>query len=450
MATKQKRISRFNFKKVFASLFILVILLITSVIIITDSVKAEYTDEDTGIISYIAWLSLYDNDGNLIVNWTNLNDDTVPNVNSQDIGVGYWSAGIYVDENESSYLSSPDEAIRFYLTFTNLTDDRSWYALGNYNMDSYVSSYTDYGYYDIVNLKTPSWAEQMTYDWWRLDTALEVNASLYINLGEEIEHDNIEDNDGLTWYARSDTSSLITCRENYTALSSRIGGVYYTWDPGHFRIGRTYVFVPNYFLNSSAEFIRLGWVPWNPSGDSSSMQIVIWDNYVNETSWHQEYWNMTDPNWADAPNEIIYPADLNTDWNTIIERDDYGDYILVMFVIGADYEGLGVSDFTNYAYMTDLQIFYVDSASGTYTLSTTFTGSILNHEQYSMDGRSIVWLLIGLLPALILGYYIGRPGVIVGLAIMALVNGYSQPNYFWVMALTLGVCAIMLYKGGVK
>jgi len=118
--------------------------------------------------------------------------------------------------------------------------------------------------------------------------------------------------------------------------------------------------------------------------------------------------------------------------------------------VAADFDGLGVTSGSYYTMITSLQDYYVKIQNSVSIESYSFIGTVVNHEHYSLDARSIVWLLIGLLPALILGYFIGRPGVIAGLAIMALVNGYSQPNYFWVMALTLGVCAIMLYKGGVK
>jgi len=450
MVTKQKRDSRFNFKKVFASLFILVILLITSVIIITDSVKADYVDESTTDDSYIAWLTLYDTTGAVIINWTSVNDDVSPNVNSQNTKVGYWSVGIYINETDATYFTYPQEAISLmYLQFSNMTASLSWYA-NSENMAHYFSSYHDYGGYDIVVLKTPDWAEQMKYDWWRLDDTLKVNASLYINNGYiEVRSDHPQEGTNDTVSASYYGPSLIDGRTAYTSINNNVGAVSFSYSSPNYSIRRQYVFVHNYYETTNATKIRLGWTPWNPGGDSSSIIALVYSLPVNSDAWDPAYWQYT--NWGPNPIAQIYPDELSTiAYVDIPKNATYGDYILIMFIVAADFDGLGVTSGSDYTMITSLQDYYVKIQNSVSIESYSFIGTVVNHEQFSLDARSIVWLLIGLLPALILGYFIGRPGVIAGLAIMALVNGYSQPNYFWVMALTLGVCAIMLYKGGIK
>lgn len=438
MATKQKRYPRFNFKKVFASLFILVILLITSVIIITDSVKAEYVDESDEIGSHIAWITIYDTDGIVIVNWTSVNDDVEPNVNSQDKGVGYWSIGIYVDESDGGYYLNPCYAINLYLTFTNMTDTLSWYP-NQYNFDSYLSSYTDYGTYTIVNYKTPDWETQMTYDWWRLDSELNVNATLYFNYG------TIGEVQETAKLGTLSTGTWEECKFYYDSTTTTPSLMYViAYQPSSYQINRVYYWFENPHADLEVIFDFAGKI-----GSYNQLYQMIYNSSVMSDSWVNDYYDLS--NFNSEPMAIWYNDDFVGDytWSFIIpESDDYGDYILLVCCQSADYLNLGAIGTDNLGGQYGSLVGY--TVPNNYSLAFSFEQSIQIHESFSMDIRSIVWLLIGLLPAVILGYFIGRPGVIAGLAIMALVIGYSQPNYFWVMALTLGICGIMLYKGGVK
>lgn len=427
----------------------MMLMLSSCIVFLPEQVKADYADESTTDSSYIAWITLFDTSGDVIINWTSLNDDVEPNVNSQNVRVGYWSAGIYIDESTANYMTYPQEAITFYLTFTNLTEDISWYA-NSLNMENYFSSYHDYGSYDIVILKTPDWSEQMTYDWWRLDQELEVNATLYVDNGfSEVINHNPEDGTNSTRKVQYLGTNLVAGRANYTQISVNIGGVAFSYSAPNYNILREYVFVPNYYNTTNATSLRLGWTPWAPNGDSSSIMVLVYSLPVMTNDWNYEYWQYT--NWGPNPIQQIFPGETQTKtYADIPYSSNYGDYILLCVISSADFEGLSVNAGSDYLYIASLQDYYTITENEDIIESYSFSGNIINHEQYEIDGRSIVWLLLGLLPALILGYFIGRPGVIAGLAIMALVNGYSQPNYFWVMALTLGICAIMLYKGGVR
>lgn len=426
------------------------VVLSSCVILITDPVKADYVDESTTDDSYIAWLTLYDTTGAVIINWTSLNDDVSPNVNSQNTKVGYWSVGIYINETDATYFTYPQEAISLmYLQFANMTASLSWYANPS-NMANYFSSYHDYGGYDIVILKTPDWAEQMKYDWWRLDDTLSVNASLYINNGFiEVRSDHPQEGTNETVSASYYGPSLFDGRTAYTSKNNNVGAVSFSYSSPNYAINRQYVFVHNYYKSTNATTIRLGWTPWNPGGDSSSIIALVYSLPVNSDAWEPAYWNYT--NWGPNPIAQLYPAQLSTiAYVDIPKNATYGDYILIMFIVAADFDGLGVTSGSDYAFITSLQGYYVKLQNATSTRSYSFIGTVVNHEQFSLDARSIVWLLIGLLPSAILGFFVGRPGVLAGLGIMAFVIGFSQTNYFWVMALTLGICGIMLYKGGVR
>lgn len=448
MATKQKRISRFNFKKVFASLFILAVLLLSSVIIISDNVKGEYTDEATTLGSYIAWITLYDTSGNVIVNWTSVNDDVSPNVNSQNTKIGYWSIGVYILENDSTFGLFPYNGIKLFFTLANITEDLTWY-INEDTISSYLSSYTDYGYYDIVNLKTPDWQTQMTYDWWRLDNTLTVNATLYLNPGN---YGVVQDvaqayttSSGATWNEVHTTYDAL-----FLNASAPNTGFIQSFEDTTYSNYRSFWWYENdgYGLDTTFQFTAQA-----DYGSDSQIYFLVYDAPVNNLTFMPEYYDLS--NWnmepfgiisegeieARTPSHVMGPFEL--DYNA-----SWGNYILIMGITSLDALNLGVlgDEYLGGRVGNAWAFAIYDN----WTLSYSFTQDIVNHEQFSLDVRSIVWLLIGLLPSAILGFFIGRPGVLAGLAIMAFVIGFTQTNYFWVMGLTLGICGIMLYRGGVR
>lgn len=449
MQTNKKRYERFNFKKVFVSLLILLTFTISAFPVITDNAKGEYIDDSSTLGSYIAWITLYDQDGAVIVNWTSLNDDTIPNVNSEDRRIGYWSMGIYVNESDGGYSSNPANAISIYLQFKNITDDLSWYPNPS-NYKSYLSSYTDYGTYTIVNYKTPDWQTQMTYDWWRLDTALNVNASLYFNYGST----------GVV--QETNTSSVLSSDVVFLNVYNSYDAVYSSVNQGHvycrdmgsdYQIWRHYFWFENPDANLDVVFDFTSMV-----GSYNSIYAMVYDDPVNNDDWSADYWSLE--NWSETsavfnPDGTAQPdsASINitsdTLYWTIPASSTYGDYIFIMLISSADWQQLPPMDSTSNFGGSSNTVYGV-TVPNNFILAYSFEQQIINHVPYSMDVNNVIWLLIALLPALILGYFIGRPGVIAGLAIMSLILGYSQANYFWVMATTLGVCAIMLYKGGVR
>jgi hypothetical protein len=447
MQTNKKRYERFNFKKVFVSLLILLTFTISAFPVITDNVKGEYIDEATTLGSYIAWITLYDTSGAVIINWTSLNDDNIPNVNSDIIKVGYWSMGIYYNESDGG--SSPYYLnVKAFLTFTNFTEDVTWYIFPA-NVDSYLSSYHDYGTYTILNYKTPDWSEQMTHGLWDLDDTLSVNATLYIN--DEISTGYYQSNicetvsDGGSWdEVKTSYDYLNYNRSNPTghSVTNYKDGTTYT-------IKRCYAWIEN---KDVAINIRFNFNLQTTYGSYGTIYLLAYNTPIDDLSWHDEYYNIC--NFNPVPLGIIYPGDIESDGSHYVgpflldNPEEYGDYFLLVAICSNDADNLGVlgGDYVN----GRVAGWYANTYLEDWGLAYSFEQQIINHVTYSMDVNNVIWLLIALLPALILGYFIGRPGVIVGLAIMSLILGYSQANYFWVMATTLGVCAIMLYKGGVR
>lgn len=444
-----------NRKKITAIVFVFLLFSPLILCFTSENVKAGYVDEDTDIDSHITWITLYDKTGSVIVNWTSVNGDLSPNVNSQNTQVGYWSVGILINETESAYFTYAYEALSlFYLKFENLTDSYSWY-INQINIESYLSSYHDYGTYTVINFKTPDWSEQMTYDWLFLDDALTVNATLDINHGtvttysssyEPYHYPNVTNNT-VRW-VRAVNSSLAGARTLYNYNSVNVQSVYYALSGGNYYIYRQYAWVENIFALTGADNLSLGWVPFNTDGDSSSIACIIYSSSVSDYTWSDDYWNLA--NFVQTPLAIIYPDELTTERKVIIPySESYGNYILVAFVVSADLEGLGVTTGSDYATITDMQEFYVQARVDDISTVMTFTGTIINHETFVMDNNSIVYILLAFLPAIALGYMVGRVGVIAGLAIMGLLLGFTITNYFWVMAITLGFCGVLLYTGGV-
>lgn len=402
----------------------------------SDDVKGDYTDETDEISSYIAWITLYDQNGDIIVNWTSLNDDVSPNVNSQEVQIGYWALGVYFDESDGGFTTHAYNAVSLYIQFKNITSSLAWYP-NPINQASYVTSEVDHGTYRIIQYKTPDWETQMTYDWWRLDSALSVNASLYINSGDtglvSVGRRAYTSQNNLTWSeARNDWAGNIF---------SNYGGVKAWKDGSYYFIVRQYC----WFVNTGEDMeVSIGGSTY--SGNGNALYIMVYDGIVEDTTYIEDYYNMS--NWYSEPIHIRYPASgKSITQGTFTNNGTYGTYILMMVCQSADYLDLGALGTTNY--YLQMTNFYAYSVPNNWSLAYSFEQEVINHTTYEMDSYSIVYLLLAFLPAVALGYFIGRSGVILGLSVMSLILGFTMSNYFWVMAITLGFCAIMLFKGDI-